>query len=48
MLTILVAVAAFVAGVLVGRANPKKVEKAVAGAKDVAEKVEQQIDELQK
>jgi outer membrane murein-binding lipoprotein Lpp len=43
LLVIVIAVAAFVAGVLVGRANPKKADKLAAMAEDLKNKAQDQF-----
>jgi hypothetical protein len=40
ILVIVIAVAAFIAGVLVGRANPKKADKLAGIAEDIKNKVQ--------
>ncbi len=43
ILVIVIAVAAFVAGVLVGRANPKKADKLAGIADDIKNKAQDQL-----
>lgn len=48
ILMIVLVIVAFIAGVLVGRANPKKADKLAEIADDLKEKAKDKIDEYKK